>query len=193
MVKKINYDTAFEFVEEVLSTFLSGDSEDISIYVDTEKAVWIVRELIGQDYVDTDSLAIECMDIDPFEHEVTLITIDSDGGIWVENAMGRNSFKVVESSIVYVESQYYKEALDANDDDDIEYKVFSIGEDESDNKKVMIATDEEGRIGGFRYEDNDDGHCFKVEYCSCVPVEDVPRMLEICNNILNEYEKMFWD
>ena len=191
-MNKVNYDNISELAEEFLYAYYDNkDESEVGIFINVEDATVLLRELIGQDYTLEDLLTVECLNIDPFEDDVILITIDENGGIWAKNAEGKDRFKIVESSIVFTEPRYYEDVKLSNGTDDIEYTIFTVGE-QADNgpKKVMIATNDDGRISGFKYEDNQDGHCFSVEYCSCAPIDDIKKMLEVCNNILEEYGKM---
>ena len=192
-MNKVNYDNISELAEEILYTYYDNmDDSEISVFINVEDAAILLRELIGQDYTLEDLLSVESLNIDSFEDDVILITIDENGGIWAENAEGKDRFKIVESSIIFTDPLYYEDVKLSNGTDDIEYTIFTVGEQETDNKskKAMIATNDDGHISGFKYEDNQDGHCFSVEYCSCDPIEDVKKMLEVCNNILEEYGKM---
>lgn len=191
-MNKVNYINISELAEEILYTYYDNmDDSEISVFINVEDAAILLRELIGQDYTLEDVLSVESLNIDSFEDDVILITIDENGGIWAENAEGKDRFKIVESGIIFTDPLYYEDVKLSNGTDDIEYTIFTVGE-QADNgpKKVMIATNDDGRISGFKYEDNQDGHCFSVEYCSCDPIEDVKKMLEVCNNILEEYGKM---
>ena len=190
-MNKVRFENYFEFAEDVLA-FYEDTRCEISIYVNTEDAAQIVRELIGQDYTCDEVFHIECIDLDVFDQEVALITLDENGGLWVENAVANNGkFLMADSEVVYTEIKYLKEVKDSTDVDDI--TVFAIGEEEEvpQNKKVAVLTDEDGKVGGFKYEDKQDGRCFTVEFCNCSPIENIDKMLDMYEGILDAYTKFF--
>lgn len=189
-MKKTYFEDIFELAERIL--FIYGETyNDISIYINTDDSIDLIRELIGQDYADMDNLYIESINVDLYKSsDVILITIDKNGGIWAEDAGCDDGFKRVDSCYIFTEPKFYNNVVKANDSD-INYIVFAFGEEEEvpEKKKVTILTDDVKKISGFRYEDKKDGGCFSVEFCNYAPVEDIDGMLTMCEKILDAYAK----
>ena len=193
-MNKVRFDSYFEFVEDILAYYEDTHSE-IAIYAKASDAPEIVREFIGQDYMEGETLKLEYIDLDEMEQEVVLISLDENDGLWVENAVGNGGkFLMSDGEVVYAPIEYLNEVKEASCADDI--TVYSIGESEEEeeeptpqDKKVTVLTDEDGKIGGFKFEDKQDGKCFSVEYCNCKPVEDIDGMLEMYEKIMEAYLK----
>lgn len=185
-MKKTYFEDIFELAERIL--FIYGETyNDISIYINTDDSIALIRELIGQDYADMDNLYIESINVDLYKSSgVILITIDKNGGIWAEDAGCDDGFKKVDSCYIFTEPKFYNNVVKANDSD-INYIVFAFGEEDGITGEFGWINDDNGKVCGFAYDDNRDGICFHFMYCMCDAPESPAEIIKLRDKVLSLY------
>lgn len=157
------------------------DDEAVALIADAETCGEIIADLFKHDAImDGDILGAEYITIG-YDYDIPyIVSLDEEGGVWCEPALRKGDDRGIigfDDDIVFVQSKYLSDALDACYNEDTLF--VEIVEDEEDLVPDKFHEEDEGDEGfefikdaddklcGFTYNAEGDGYCFHVRVCSC--------------------------
>ena len=130
----------------------------------------------------------ECIGYDgPF-----LFSLTKDGEIWIQRAIpeGRDKIVFILEDHLYVQSKYVKDCKDINLNKHGTMYEICFEEEQDEDPKFHILSNDDGNPCGFEYHDENDGHCYKMKYCSCEP-KDIEDIISLYNKVAENFTKWF--
>ena len=171
-----------------MSTCFIGDYDDTS-------------ELLGVLLSDYRNI-ISIMEIDIADIEMSgydgpyLLTITEYGELFCQKAYWEegDSLYHFEDDLCFVTPEYYDDAVEACYNEEVDFFEVYFGavdeESESSDAEFHLIKDQDGRVSGFTYDNEDEGSCVHIHCCSCTP-RDIGNVIDIYNIMTNALEKWF--
>lgn len=190
-MKKTYFESYYDLADDIFETALQEDGADVAYIGDYESVKSVLKNFI---YVDDGdlynlfNLELENVEVTGYDGPFILM-FSCDGDIWCQRAVVSNMFVKFEDDIVYVQPKYYAAAIQACINDDTEFKVVAVKDEEfeeddcnrNDGFKI-IAGEDDDEPHGFQYNYDGDGYCIRLNCCFCEP-QDIDRILEIYNKV----------
>lgn len=186
-MEKLNFKNYYELAEEIFNSALCDDV-DMALIADYEIVYNVFKGLFTFD----DGLELEVADIelgngvaDGYEGPY-LLSLGGDGEIWIQKAMASdNKILCTGAEVLYVQPKYTADVLKRNDVDII-FEIY-FGEEEKEPKFHLI-TDQDDKPCGFEYNDEGDGYCYHMRYCSCES-KDIKDIVDMYNGMAEVFSK----
>lgn len=154
------------------------DGQSVALIADAETCGEVIADLFRHDAgEDGGVLGLGYVAVDYEVSSPFLLSVDDYGGVWCERAVHDERGMVrYDEDIVFVQSAYLRDAMDACYNDEAMFIEIvdnedalvpdKYDEDEGDSGFEFIKG-EDGQPCGFTYDDEGNGYCFHVRVCSC--------------------------
>ena len=195
-MNKVYFDDYYDLAE-IIYERAQEDGADIDVVGDYDMISQVLKNLVYADDAD----AYEFFNIELENEEVTgydgphVLTVESDGKVWCQKALtSKGEFLRFEADMIFVQEDYLKNVLAASINDDAEFYVISTGgKDEDFNRNegdFKLLKDQDNKPCGFEYDDEGDGYCCHLRYCSC-DSKKLEEILGMYKDITDHLSKWF--
>ena len=189
-MEKLRCKDYYDLAEMIFDSALY-DELDVSLIADYEVIYNVLKDLFVFD--DNNDLIAADIELgngiaDGYDGPY-ILSLGADWKIWIQKAIVDNSKKIVfsEAEVSYVQPKYISDVLKRYDSDTV-VEVY-IGEEGKDEEpKFQLLIDQDDKPYGFEYNDEGDGYCCHMRYCSC-DNKDIDNLVDMYNSMAEVFGK----